>query len=178
MVICNFGEYDFKKDISKGLEAEEYISKLILERDNTVLKILPNENSKYDRMIIFKDGTFCTIEVKNDILSAKTNNVAVEISCRGEESGVFSSEADYFVYFIREKDETKIYIIRRLKLIELISIHKLKTVNGGDMWNGKPSTKMILVPKDMFKSSCIDITNRKKYLFGIRRNLKWLQLEN
>lgn len=169
METCNFGEYDFKKDISKGIEAEEYISKIILERDDSVLKILPNENSKFDRMIVFKDGTFCTIEVKNDILSEKTNNVAIEIFCRGKKSGVMSSEADYFVYFVRYKKETKIYITRRTKLIELIKTNKFRIVSGGDTWNGEPSTRMVLVPKDVFESFCVDITNRKRYSFGIRR---------
>lgn len=169
MEACKFGEYDFNKDISKGIEAEEHISKIILERDNSVSKILPNGNSKFDRMVVFKDGTFCTIEVKNDILSGKTNNVAIEIFCRGKKSGILSSEADYFVYFVRYGSETKIYIVRRTKLIELIRINKFKIVSGGDMWNGEPSTRMVLVPKSVFESSCIDITNRKTYSFGIRR---------
>lgn len=169
METFKLGEYDFNKDISKGIEAEEYISKIILERDDSVLKILPNENSKFDRMVIFKDGTYCTIEVKNDIRSCQTGNVAVEISCRNKESGIRTSEADYFVYFIRENYETYIYIIRRTNLIKLIDENNFPVVSGGDRWNNGFSSKMVLIPKKIFTSSCIDITNRNKYLFGIRR---------
>lgn len=170
MEIYKLGEYNFSKDISKGIEAEEYISKIILERDKSVLKIIPNENSKFDRMIIFKDGTFCTIEIKNDMLSKNTNNVAIETWCRGKDSGIMSSEADYFVYFAWINGAKKIFIQRRNVLLDFISKNNFKIVSGGDVdENGNPTTKMVLIPKHVFSNVCRDITNNKKYSFGIRR---------
>lgn len=169
MAISDFGRYNFKNDIEIGKSAEELISKIILERDNSVIKILPNENSKYDLMVLFNDETCCTIEVKNDVRSQITGNVAVEIFSRGKKSGVFSSEADYFVYFVRDNG-VKIFITRRTKLLELIRTCEFRRVFGGDVdSSGKPTTEMVLIPKNIFYNNAIDITNRNKYSFGIRR---------
>lgn len=169
MAISDFGKYNFKNDIEIGKSAEKLISKIILERDNSVIKILPNENSKYDLMVLFNDETCCTIEVKNDVRSQITGNVAVEIFSRGKKSGIFSSEADYFIYFVRDSD-TKIFITRRTKLLELVKTCEFRRVFGGDVDDfGRPTTEMVLIPKNIFYSNAIDITNRNKYSFGIRR---------
>lgn len=170
MVTSELGEYNFRKDINKGKSAERFLSDLIIERDDSVVEILPNENSKYDLMVVFNDSTCCTIEVKNDILSQKTSNVAVEVFSRGKKSGISSSEADYFVYFVRESDNTKVFIIRRISLLELIKTSRFREVLGGDKDKfGIPTTKMVLIPKDIFYKYARNITNLKKYNFGIRR---------
>ena len=169
MINSELGEYNFKRDIYKGKQAEECFSRLVLEKDDAAVKVLPNDNAKYDIMILFNDSTFCTVEVKNDIRSSMTGNVAVEVFSRGIKSGVFASEADYFVYFVRDNG-TKIFIIRRCVLIELIRTHNFIRVFGGDRdANGNPTTEMVLIPKYIFYNNAIDITNKNKYNFGIRR---------
>lgn len=164
-----FGEYNFKKDVKKGEYLESIVYKMISNRCKDVYKISFNNDYKYDIVVLFNDMTFCTIEVKYDMMSAKTGNIAIETMCRGKNSGINSSTADYFIYGIIIKDNLKIFIIRREKLIDIINKNKFKTVYGGDCVMGNPSTKMIIMPVEQFIENAIDITNRKNFVFGIRK---------
>jgi hypothetical protein len=57
-----------------------------------------------------------------------------------------------------------------MSLIELIKTSCFKKVLGGDKDKfGIPTTEMVLIPKDIFCKYARNITDLKKYNFGIRR---------
>jgi hypothetical protein len=65
--------------------------------------------SKWDVRIKKGDG-YKSFEIKADKLSAKTGNFCIEYECSGRPSGLATTEADYYGYFvIGEKDDC--YII-------------------------------------------------------------------
>ena len=165
-----FGEYDFKKDIVKGVYLEDIVKEMIFERCQDVKCVYTNKDDKYDLKILFNDNTYCTIEVKYDMMSAKTGNIAIETMCRGKYSGINKSIADYYIYGIFIENKLRIFILRRINLINELKKNCFKRVIGGDLYNGKPSTEMIILPIDYFIKISIEITNKNKFVFGIRKN--------
>jgi len=74
-------------------------------------------------------------EIKSDKLSAKTGNMCIEYSYRGNPSGINATIADYWGYFvIREDGKFDLYIIPILELKNILIDNKkyIKDVKGGD----------------------------------------------
>jgi hypothetical protein len=99
----------------------------------------------YDIKVVNGDIT-TTYEIKADRMTAKTGNVVIEYACNGKPSGITSSEADYWVYFIVGTDE---YIkISTADLRQLITDKKYtRSLKGGDGWR----SQMYLFPKTVFQ---------------------------
>lgn len=53
----------------------------------------------YDLKTCF-EGEEITFEVKADRLAKRSNNIAIEYECKNKASGICTTEADYWVYFI------------------------------------------------------------------------------
>ena len=43
-----------------------------------------------------------TIEVKNDLLTAKTGNVFIEYECRGKPSGISTTQSDFYCFVVED----------------------------------------------------------------------------
>ena len=86
-------------------------------------------------------------EVKTDKYS-NTGNLCFEIKDNKKDSGVMSSLADYFVYFMPRFDNENLYVIKTSKMKELLSSDKFKVYYnyGGDVSN----TLNIVIPKSDF----------------------------
>ena len=87
-----------------------------------------------------------SIEVKRDMLIARTLNLAIEYECRGKPSGIERTEADWYAFICTrgfEKDDTIIFI-KTERLKELYAHYKKmgRIVPGGD----DKASKMVLVP--------------------------------
>jgi len=114
---------DFKYDLKVGQLAEETLSKFFT-------------NSK--------------VEVKRDFKAIETGNIFVEYESRGKHSGISTSEAEWYCYFISEE---QFIIISSLKLKKLCRkyIGTDRDVFGGD----SNTSKGILLPI----SDLVGITN-------------------
>ena len=82
------------------------------------------------------------IEVKWDIKSNRYDNYFIEYECNGESSGIFTSDADYWVIH----DNNKYIWIKKNKLLTIASWY-------GKRWEGIPEggasiVKSYLVPKN------------------------------
>jgi len=101
--------------------------------------IYEDGKSKYADILIPSSNT--SLEVKFDVLSDVTGNLAIEYQFRGKPSGIWASSADYFV--IAHKDN--FYLFNRLALFDWLVINKdwTKKVKGGD----DMASCLILVPK-------------------------------
>lgn len=62
------------------------------------------------------------IEVKADFMAYITGNIFVEFESRGKKSGIATSKAEYYAFFVLNKTEVE-YIL-------LIEINKLKEIAG------------------------------------------------
>ena len=72
-----------------------------------------------------------TVEVKRDFKASRTGKVFVEFFSRGKDSGIATTEADYWAFVVGE--ETIIIMpTDKLKIIVQEDIHKGKVVSGGD----------------------------------------------
>lgn len=79
-------------------------------------------------------GGDSTVEIKRDFACGKTGNIAVELSCRGEMSGITTSTADWWAYWLSGEgyNDEIIVVMKRERLQEVIKSDTLKNVWGGD----------------------------------------------
>jgi len=83
-------------------------------------------------------GEITKIEVKSDRQAGRTGNLCIEYECNGKPSGITSTEADYYMYFIvyaKEKDaeglpREECYNIPVDELKQIVK--SCKKVRGGD----------------------------------------------
>ena len=121
----------FKADLSFGHWYEKKLIE-ILPNDSHVIKegkFLP-----YDIEIVTGDIT-TKYEVKADRMTKTTGNIAIEYECMGRPSGITTTEADYYAYFIIKNNANvfDLYIIPTIKIRELIEEKKYKrSLLGGD----------------------------------------------
>ena len=95
----------------------------------------------YDLLITMEDDTQLKVEVKADFMGSRTGNVAVEWECNGQPSGISSTKADVWVFFVVYPGcMDDCYIIPTSKLLEISK--NCRTVSGGD---GNRS-RMLLLP--------------------------------
>jgi hypothetical protein len=147
------GNYNFKKDINIG-EAGETIVKLDLESIGGVF-ISDNKDNKYDLLMDMplrgKSGyKKVSYEIKTDVFCKPyldTGNIFIEFECRGSDSGISVSEADWFVTYFQHFRE--IWYIKTDKLKKLIINNNFKkTELSGDL---NSNTKGYLIPRYQFK---------------------------
>jgi hypothetical protein len=123
--------YSFRDDFPIAQETEREVAKILEEKGATILGF--NDDNKYDISMEYK-GKKVTVEVKEDFTCERTGNVGLEFSCRGKDSGIACSKADFYVYKIHEPTgQIHFYMIKTDELKKLIH-HKFyhRIVNGGD----------------------------------------------
>ena len=114
-------------------------------------KITQGYFKEYDIITYRKEGIVEKIEVKSDRLSSKTGNLCIEYQYKGCNSGINSTEADYYFYFVLYCKDNNIYggnVIKydlyKIPVNELKELVKdCKSVYGGD----GGYSKMYLLPK-------------------------------
>jgi len=145
---------NFKADNQYGNEGEKIIARYLY--DNHDVKTLEfNGDYRYDMLAYSKRlDRNILIEQKTDRLITKeddTGNLAIEIRYRGKPSGVSHTEAEYFIYYLRNLEEDNLWIIKVDELKSLLKTGGFKKVRGGDNnWS-----EIVLLPrnnvKDWFK---------------------------
>lgn len=85
---------------------------------------------------IVNEGVEITFEVKADRMTNSTKNIAIEYNCNNQDSGIITSTADYWIYFVC--DTNKYYEVPRQDILAMIeSKNYHRTVRGGDGWKSK-----------------------------------------
>jgi hypothetical protein len=140
--------YDFNKDLVIGNKGEDVVLNDLISLGAKVL-VKRTDNNKYDFMVS-KNGKNITYECKTDFFP-DTGNLFVETKCRGKESGINVTKADWFAtYFTYSKE---IWYIKTSDLKDLIeSVPHKKTTNAGDKGSG---TEGYLINKAKFKNNFI-----------------------
>lgn len=106
-------DYKFDLDLKKGKFFE-----------NQLYSILTSEND-------------IKIEIKRDFITSTTGNIAIEYKCRGKLSGISTSEADWYAFFLggdEYKDEVIILIKtdRLKKIVKKVYKKNKQKIMGGD----------------------------------------------
>jgi len=125
------GNYNFRKDLSTAKNTEQEIAQLLLYKYGAIVKEYRTD-SKYD-LLASINGVDYTFEIKEDFLSGKTGNFAIEFSCRGKPSGISTTEADFYIYKLHRK-EGIVYTIHSTHSIKNMINQKkyFRIVTGGD----------------------------------------------
>lgn len=145
--------YDFNLDLPIAKETERQVTEFLLNKFSGLCFLNECNNADYD--VAFElQGNLFTVEIKEDFTCRKTGNVGVEFSCRGKDSGIRNTKANFYLYKIHEPDGTKsLYWIKTKTLKQMISdglYHR--TVNGGDEGsNSKCYLFYLSVIKEHFK---------------------------
>lgn len=123
--------YNFRKDLKDGHDGETII-KLFLEQKGWKF-LNSNHNNKYD-IKMTKDNKEMTYEIKTDVYCTPTQdrgNLFVEFECRGKDSGILVTEADWFVTLFPALRE--VWFIKPQDLRDLIETESFRqTMFSGD----------------------------------------------
>lgn len=123
--------YDFRKDFPIAQKTELEVAEILALKGAEIISF--NDDNKYDILMKYKNRE-CKVEVKEDFTCEKTGNVGLEFSCRGKDSGIACSQADFYVYKLHEPNhQIHFYMMKVEDLKDLIK-HKFyhRIVNGGD----------------------------------------------
>ena len=152
--------YNFKEDVELGEFGESIVIK-DLERLN-LKYIEDNKDIRYDLIMNSPKGEV-SYEIKTDVYcfpDADTGNIFIEYECRGKDSGINATNADFFVTLFFHMNE--IWYIKTDKLKRLIAENDFRTTeNSGDAGS---NTKGYLIPRYKFKKDFIVRNIPKKWL--------------
>lgn len=98
---------NFKQDLAFGNKYE-----------NTLIKLIPHDSfvkpsgyfKEYD-IEFTTDNKTTKYEVKTDRMAYKTSNIAIEYECRNKQSGINTTTADYFSYFVVDAKDSNNYAL-------------------------------------------------------------------
>lgn len=115
-------ETEIKEDLDMWRCAENYFMKVLIEQEwfISVETSRPRWSFKDWDVQLTTDDWITTFEVKYDILSDRTGNIAVEIESYWKPSWVFASKANYIVYFAYNewRYQDRIEFIKKLDTVE------------------------------------------------------------
>ncbi len=131
----------WKSDLELG-EAYQRTLLDIVEYDTYEMAV--GNFKPYDVKIKYKDDTY-TVEVKADRKTKDTGNMVIEYECNGKPSGITTTEADYWAYFIDGTPEY--FLIPTTDIRKAIDEKKYsRTTRGGDGFRAN----MFLFPVSAF----------------------------
>jgi hypothetical protein len=139
----------FTEDLKFG---EVYQSLLLnyIHEDYEEVEYAPQNQAFKDWDVkVMKGNYICRYEVKADRLTNKTGNVCIEYECNSRPSGIATTQADIYAYFvIKNSNDQDCYLIPVKFIKTLIESGDYKKINCGDRYR----TKAFLVPLNRFSS--------------------------
>jgi len=151
-------EYSFRKDIIEGEAGEDYIIDFLTKGWKGTL-LQKKKDYTWDFKIDFANSGVQTFESKTDVYcippsevngnlikGRDTGNIFIEFSCRGKDSGIEVTEADWFVYYFKFLGE--LWIIKVDDLKKLIDENNFKIGVGGDPGSNSSG---YLIPRMKFR---------------------------
>ena len=126
--------YDFEKDLPTGENGEQVTARTLLEYKGWYpMKF--NKTKGYDILFQPEGGDVVKVEVKTDVYPVNTGNMVIETENRGQNSGITTTEADYWAYLYPFHDANNLWLIKTEELKKMIEENKdkLRKKNVGDM---------------------------------------------
>jgi hypothetical protein len=139
--------YNFNKDLVIGEEGEQVVIDDLVSMGATYDS--NNKNNTHDVIVNFKNKKI-SYECKTDFFD-DTGNMFIETSCRGKDSGIMVTKANWFVTYFKKLNE--IWYIKTETLKEIMRTHEHKKVT--DSGDANSNTQGILLNKNMFRDEFI-----------------------
>lgn len=126
--------YDFNKDFPIAEKTEAQVAEFLVKEIGMEFVEGCNDN-RYDLLMKTPNGKKITIEVKEDFTCKETGNVGVEYECRGKDSGIRVSQADFYLYKVHRPDGKISLLVQETKRLKnMIRARKFhRKVVGGDV---------------------------------------------
>lgn len=142
-------DYNFNTDITVGEIGEGVIKRDLMSVGGTC--IYENKDINFDLVMLFSNtGKVATYEIKTDVYckpDKDTGNMFIEFECRGKDSGVMASKAEWFVTYYPFLKQA--WYISMEDLRNLIYYNNFrKTSFSGDIGS---NTKGYLIPRNDYK---------------------------
>lgn len=126
----------FSDDLALGGAVEDYVLES-LRRRNKLFRYAHRTSGAYKGAdIVLNLG----IEVKYDVKSGETGNVAIEVSCSGEPSGVTASTSLLWVIVIPNGSHAGTWCVPTASL--RLAVGERKTIPAGD----RKAARVVLLP--------------------------------
>lgn len=139
--------YNFNKDLIIGEEGEQVVIDDLISMGAVYES--NNKNNTHDVIVNFNNRKI-SYECKTDFFE-DTGNMFIETSCRGKDSGIMVTKADWFVTYFKKLNE--IWYIKTPKLKNIMATHEhKKAIDSGD---ANSNTQGILLNKNMFRDEFI-----------------------
>jgi hypothetical protein len=135
---------DFNKTLESWKKIEKEFAKIMIDRYSNIEKVefAPDKQFKDWDVKITVGWIERTYEIKRDFKSQETWNIALEIKCNWNPSGIFASKADFIIYCLNENE---FYWQNRGELLYRIAdINKYKTM----WWDGERA-EMYIIAKEL-----------------------------
>lgn len=142
---------NFNIDYPTARETELAVQELLTAKlvgDVLTVDVPDEKRSEFDFSARWRmsKNAHVDFEVKDDLKSEETGNIAIEFECYGKESGIKATKADYWVMKIRHDGDAGIYMMPVPLLRYLLLTEKTKLVTGGDDY----AVRMFLLASDTF----------------------------
>lgn len=139
--------YDFVPDLKLGQDGEVIVTKFL--QDKGLTYVSSNHDNKYDVKML-KNNKEVTYEIKTDVYCSPKNdrgNLFVEFECRGKDSGIRVTQADWFVTYFKHLSE--IWFVKTSDLKQFIENNNLPQTSGsGDAGS---NTRGYLLKRNKYK---------------------------
>lgn len=135
----------FAKDLAVGHQAERVFARYLIDYPKLIsIEFAQWKFKDYDIKMTYGDNKVATYEIKRDMQAQDTGNVALEIRYKWDASWIYTSKADYIVYYAA----WKWYCQTRWELILRLEKANKRIVKGWDWWQ---SELMLVKLEDMDK---------------------------
>jgi hypothetical protein len=139
---------NFFKDLKLGNRYENELASYLTPFYKNI-NVIKEKCNFYDIICYTENDIEESYEVKSDRLSIKTGNLAIEYKSRNKNSGILTTKANFYAYYIiKNETEYDLYIIPTEEIRNKINSKEYKrTIKGGDNW----SSEMYLFDLTLFK---------------------------
>jgi len=145
--------YDFKQDILVGEQGEIVIKDDLIQMGAKLIDT--NKDYRYD-LLMEKAGEQIKYEVKTDVYckpTYDTGNMFIEFECRGYASGIYVTEAKWFVMYYKFLKEAWYISVEDLRILLKEEEDNIPiTQFSGDMGS---NTRGFLLPREKYRENFI-----------------------
>jgi hypothetical protein len=136
----------FNLDLLLGKKYEILLLDYLNNDEYSEVEFAPNQRFVEWDVKVKRGALEAKYEVKADRLSAKTGNLCIEYECSGQPSGISTTQADFYAYFVIHGSDQDLYLIPVARIKELVAQGGCKKMSGGDGYR----SRFYLVPKTVF----------------------------
>lgn len=136
----------FQNDLLLGKKYEVMLLDYLDKDEYDEVEFAPNQRFVEWDVKVRRGQLEAKYEVKADRLTAKTGNFCIEYECAGQPSGISTTQANYYAYFVLDGSHQDLYLIPVERIKELIAQGAYKKMNGGDGYR----SRFYLIPKAVF----------------------------